>query len=377
MMNKTYRISENTEYVVSEDLTKKYPEKKYRTYTATTAADPKPVIIKEMDEKRAGIYSVLTGIQNRHIAKAQSVHKIDDSSRETLYIAITECVGHSDESGAAPTLSRYVKKHGPLDTNTALRFALQICDALICVHKENIIHRDLKPDNIMVSEETDDRLPCLKLIDFGVSDSAEDPYKNTFIKTSIEDAGTAGYTPHDRWITPRWDIYSLGCILNFMLTGHTPDMHIYSDSWEIRTIIEHCTDEYSARYADAKKLYKEVSHAARIGLWDRIPILRSIPGYRTHTFWKAAIATICYALLIYLGIDIIRHRGLDAQFFIFTLCWFFLPVMIAFDPFYLRYRIKPLRAIRHNTRLFIILQAIGLIFSLFILPNILLALLIN
>jgi len=339
-MNKSFKTPDNTEYIIEEDLTGAYPEKKYKTYTATTDSDPCPVIIKEMDEKRAQIYTSLTGIQNKYIAKVYDVHKVNDPNGSSpFYIAVTECAGHCDENNEEPTLSHYIHKHGPLCKDTALRFAMQICDALISIHDKNIVHRDLKPDNIIVSDETENFMPVLKLIDFGISGNGENPYESTIIKTHIEDAGTVGYSPYDKMLTPRWDIYSLGCILNYMLTGHTPDMHLYSDDFEIRRIIEKCTDEYSRRYINAKSLYNELSHSARIRLWDRIPILRSIPGYRSHTLWKSTIATICYALLFYLGIDIIKHRGIDTTFTIFVISWFFLPVMIIFDPMYLCYRI--------------------------------------
>ncbi len=377
-MNKTYRITDNTEYVVEEDLTQGAPGKKYRTCTASTADDHTTVVIKEMDETRAQIYTLLAGIQNRHIAHIHGVYRIDDpAGNEPFYIAVTECVGHCDEKNREPSLTEYVNRYGPLDKMTALGFALQICDAMKAIHRKNIIHRDLKPDNIMVSDEMDGDLPCLKLIDFGISNVGEDPNEITRIRTHIEYAGTACYCPYDKRLTPKWDIYSLGIVLNFMLTGHTPDMHIYNDDPEIRNIIEQCIDEYSLRYRSSDSLYREINHSARTGLWDRIPILRSVPGYRSHTLWKSIIATLCYALLVYLGIDIIAHRGIDSTFAVFVLSWFLLPVMIVFDPLYLRYRIKPLRALRHNGRLFIILQAAALFFSLFVLPNILLWFLVS
>ena len=86
-------------------------------------------------------------------------------------------------------------------------------------------------------------LPLLKIIDFGVSDIAENIQETTIIKTHIEDAGTEGYNPHDKKITSRWDVYSIGCILNFILTGHTPDMDSYKKSTAIHNIIEHATED--------------------------------------------------------------------------------------------------------------------------------------
>ena len=52
---------------------------------------------------------------------------------------------------------------GPLPPETALKYALQICDALDAAHRKGVIYRDLKPANILVAKAG------IKLLDFGLA----------------------------------------------------------------------------------------------------------------------------------------------------------------------------------------------------------------
>ena len=353
-------------YTIDEDLTAAYPDKPYRVYTAWTEHDFSPVILKEMDEKRANIYMALSGTWNPHVADVYSVLRLENSfitqgaSKKQMYLAITECICNKAENGLDMTLTNYIKTYGVFDELSALKLCIQICDGLRDIHRLGYIHKDLKPDNIMVCDTPDKSgLPLLKIIDFGVSDIAENIQETTIIKTHIEDAGTEGYNPHDKKITSRWDVYSIGCILNFILTGHTPDMDSYKKSTAIHNIIEHATDDFSLRYSSVTELSKVLSHEAGISLWDRLPLLRSIPGYRSHTLWKSLIATSYYLLLIYLLGDAFISR--PAFLLIVIPLWFFLPMLTVFDPFRIIPRINFLRKFRKNPYFLILSKTIAVI----------------
>ncbi len=353
-------------YTIDEDLTAAYPDKPYRVYTAWTEHDFSPVILKEMDEKRANIYMALSGTWNPHVADVYSVLRLKNSfitqgdSKKQMYLAITECICNKAENGLDMTLTNYIKTYGVFDELSALKLCIQICDGLRDIHRLGYIHKDLKPDNIMVCDTPDKSgLPLLKIIDFGVSDIAENIQETTIIKTHIEDAGTEGYNPHDKKITSRWDVYSIGCILNFILTGHTPDMDSYKKSTAIHNIIEHATDDFSLRYSSVTELSKVLSHEAGISLWDRLPLLRSIPGYRSNTLWKSLIATSYYLLLIYLLGDAFISR--PAFLLIVIPLWFFLPMLTVFDPFRIIPRINFLRKFRKNPYFLILSKTIAVI----------------
>ena len=96
--------------------------------------------------------------------------------------------------------------------------ARQVCSALQHAHNNGIIHRDLKPGNLFLTKDGK-----VKLGDFGI---ARDTYDADLTLDGFT-VGTHAYmSPEqivgDEPITGKADLYSLGCVLFEMLTGHTP-----------------------------------------------------------------------------------------------------------------------------------------------------------
>lgn len=94
-----------------------------------------------------------------------------------------------------------------------------LCDALSILHQNGYVHRDIKPENIMI-----DNSGIVKLIDFNASRKESNATKDTI------QIGTIGYaSPEQYGIAQsdiRTDIYSLGVLLNVMLTGLHPTQKI-------------------------------------------------------------------------------------------------------------------------------------------------------
>lgn len=114
---------------------------------------------------------------------------------------------------------------GPLPIDQALRYAIQICDALEAAHKKNIIHRDLKPANILVTASG------VKLLDFGLAKieapQLSDGATQTFALTEAGVVmGTAAYMSPEQAkceaTDVRSDIFSFGIVLCEMLNGRSP-----------------------------------------------------------------------------------------------------------------------------------------------------------
>lgn len=113
------------------------------------------------------------------------------------------------------TLEHYIKERGPMSEHDAIALMAQILDAMQYVHSQNCIHRDIKPSNIMLRKDG-----SICVIDFGI---AKDAAVGSTGKTVGRIIGTDGYMSPEQAnglnIDRRTDIYSLGCVLFFILTG--------------------------------------------------------------------------------------------------------------------------------------------------------------
>ena len=111
----------------------------------------------------------------------------------------------------------------------ALRYAVQIADALAKAHRAGVVHRDLKLANIMVNDEG-----LVKVLDFGVAKlmertSAGDSTPTVSIQTLTLQGGVVGtvayMSPEQAEAKPvdaRSDIFSFGAVLYEMVTGRLP-----------------------------------------------------------------------------------------------------------------------------------------------------------
>ncbi len=112
------------------------------------------------------------------------------------------------------TLEKYVSHRGVLAESDAVSIIEKVLDALQYIHRHSIVHRDIKPSNIMIRE---DGRVCL--LDFGI---AKDLDSNRLTQGMLA-IGTNGYMSPEQAeglsINHLSDIYSLGCVLYYMLTG--------------------------------------------------------------------------------------------------------------------------------------------------------------
>ncbi|CAI7780375.1 unnamed protein product, partial [Closterium sp. NIES-53] len=126
-----------------------------------------------------------------------------------IYLILDLCEGG--------TLQQAVRNEGPLNERRAAAVCQGVAAALQWCHGCGVMHRDVKPDNILLVRRSDDTY--VKLADFGIS---------LFFQEGVSCRETVGSAA---FIAPEMlqhsyshtvDVWSLGCVLFFLLAGVVP-----------------------------------------------------------------------------------------------------------------------------------------------------------
>ncbi|MBI1272041.1 protein kinase [bacterium] len=149
-----------------------------------------------------------------------------------------------------------------------LSFVEQVAEALSHAHSKRVVHRDIKPGNILLEKDEDAGTERVKLVDFGIAkidnkgassaDSTMTTSTGDFITRTGEFVGSPDYMSPEHClgqnVDERSDIYSLGCVVNEIITGSPP---FKSDS-PVQAIVEHLNSDpvidFSSQYPDSKRL---------------------------------------------------------------------------------------------------------------------------
>ncbi len=156
--------------------------------------------------------------KERFLREARACSSINHSNIVTVYAAGEEdgCLYLAMEFLDGRTL-REIIDQGPIPWEQALKWLIDILDALDRLHQEGIVHRDLKPENIMITTDG-----VVKLMDFGIA-------RITTVETITMEQSTLGtvfyMSPEQvagKKVDPRSDLFSIGIILYQMLSGVLP-----------------------------------------------------------------------------------------------------------------------------------------------------------
>ena len=135
-------------------------------------------------------------------------------------------------------LESLVVRYGPQPPARVIEMLVQACSSLAEAHDAGLLHRDIKPPNLFIARAADE-VDIVKLLDFGIVQTASDPQQEHKPRPFHDTPGTMQETPRLTQVgamlgTPgfmapeqilglpldgRADLYALGCVAWWLLAG--------------------------------------------------------------------------------------------------------------------------------------------------------------
>jgi serine/threonine-protein kinase len=119
-------------------------------------------------------------------------------------------------------LETLVRRFGPQPPARVVHMLLQACASLSEAHASGLVHRDIKPANLHLCR-LGLELDFIKVLDFGLAKRDQGANQQTLLTAPQATTGTPAYMPPEMAsgepIDARVDLYSLGCVGYFLLTG--------------------------------------------------------------------------------------------------------------------------------------------------------------
>lgn len=348
------------------------------------------VVLKQISEKQSDIYKSLCSSWCPYLETVFGVVPTGYSP-----VAVNEFIEKpssliysTDELKEKRTLSleEYIQNFGCFSETEALVFFIQLCEGLEQLRKLHVVHGDVAPQNILLTDrfpgypEPFPKIPglhqkvSLKLIDFDIAREEKEP---EHLVTTVE--GTNPYAAPEildyKTPTDRVDIYSLGCVLSFMLTGKSPKQQKKSEldrlySSFIKKLIKKCTADYYMRYKNIRELKHEVLYHVSGSPFPASNILHSIPGFRSGYRIRMCTASMLYGIFLFMiGLTITQADISSLRNFLCFFAYILLSLILTLDVFhlgrlskkYLHYRIK------YPWLRYLVKLTVGLIFPFIIL----------
>lgn len=193
-----------------------------KTYRGIRISDNKPIAIKYLlleklskennPDRLIARFKREGELLTKRLKHPNIVEAFEYGEAEGEYFIVMEYV----DGG---TLDKIVSDQ-PLDLRTFKRFALQLCDAVEYIHKNDVIHRDIKPLNILISNNGSGAQ--IKLADFGLAKDKRDGKISKFsFGAGSDDYSSPQQLTNATQADERDDIFSMGKTFYQMLTGRT------------------------------------------------------------------------------------------------------------------------------------------------------------
>src|SRR5256885_86739 len=196
------------------------------TYRARDTVLNSVVALKVIDRKVAQN----PGARSRFLREARAAANIHhpNVAQVTYYGEQDGECFYAMELVEGETLEARVRRDGPMPVAVALEIIEQAARALAVAEVCGVVHRDLKPSNVMLESDASDAL-MIKVIDYGVAKVMAAQADPDAEQTQAGFIGTPAFASPEQFaeagqsrIDTRFDIYSLGVTLWYLLCGRTP-----------------------------------------------------------------------------------------------------------------------------------------------------------
>lgn len=205
----------------------------------------RPAAIKLVSQDRVGASQDVALLRFEREAQATSLlrspHTVElydfGTSDDGVFYYVMELLVGAD-------LQTIVDEHGPMPAGRAIHVMRQACKSLVEAHSRRLVHRDIKPANLFLANVGSD-LDYVKVLDFGLVKPESNAEGRKELELTLDNAvaGTPAYMAPEvamtRKVDHRADIYALGCVGYFLLTGDL----VFDGETPIQVAMRHVNDE--------------------------------------------------------------------------------------------------------------------------------------
>jgi DNA-binding NtrC family response regulator len=188
----------------------------------------RPAAVKIVREAAVGAGEEAHALRQRFAREAQATAELQSPHSVQLFdfgVTDTGSFYYVMERLSGMDLQRIVERHGPLPPERAVFLLKQACLSLSEAHTLGLVHRDIKPANLFVCR-LGPEYDFLKILDFGVvSRQGREPAPPITVAGMV--IGTPAFLAPELMAAHgtfdgRADLYSLGCVAFWLLTGRPP-----------------------------------------------------------------------------------------------------------------------------------------------------------
>ncbi len=269
------------------------------------------VVIKRMKGRfqgkvdQRGEARIMTALRHQYLPRIYDLKLASDG----FFYTIMELV-------EGRTLREYIQQEGALDQKQALKWVRQLCEVAEYMHTRRpaIIHSDLKPENVMITPQGD-----ICVIDFNASLEAQDGGREAIGASSGFAAPEQYNLPPERFapnspllpmvraaqgfgkVTPRTDLYAIGALGYYMLTGYDPKVWVEEvvplEDYDIqlgdafRQVLERAMEpKASDRFSSAGEMLRALNNLSRLD------------GRYRRWLRRTRVASLCVGICLSLGV---------------------------------------------------------------------------